>query len=117
MVVRKNCSYPLYSRSVRCSSRRNFLRRSGTVLLEPLCFVLRAEAMTARCQDRVHIAEMVAIKDPRPAKSPERATRMAHALWNEDSRWCPSLLILYPSLPLKGHPDFYSALYQELDKE
>lgn len=42
---------------------------------------------------------------------------MTRDLWNEDSRWCPSLLILCPSLPLKGHPDFYSALYQELGKE
>lgn len=65
MVVRKNYSYPFYSRSVRCSSHRNFLRRSGTVLLEPLCF--KGQSHDGTFSGRIHIAEMVAIKDPPPA--------------------------------------------------
>ncbi|PGH28761.1 CMGC/SRPK protein kinase [[Emmonsia] crescens] len=37
--------------------------------------------------DRIHMAEMVALMGPPPLRFLERSTRMTRALWNEDGSW------------------------------
>ncbi|KKZ60343.1 hypothetical protein EMCG_04901 [[Emmonsia] crescens] len=37
--------------------------------------------------DRIHMAEMVALMGPPPLRFLERSTRMTRALWNEDGNW------------------------------
>lgn len=37
--------------------------------------------------DRIHMAEMVALMGPPPLRFLERSTRMTRALWNEDGKF------------------------------